>query len=249
MTRLVLLPGLDGSGVLFRPLLAYIPSALTPIVCSYPPTKRLGYPELIELVLQQLPADEPFVLLGESFSGPIAIQIAARRPAGLRGVVLCGTFVQCPLGPIWSWLRYLVFRGMFLGFTRFAQAKALLGGYATDELRRLQREALSQVLPSVLAYRVRQVLQVDVRDEFKSCPVPILDLRGNRDEVVWQRNARAIRSLRSDCRRANFDTPHLILQTKPMECAQEIDWFVRVICNEQNVPSSSSRGAKPRSGD
>lgn len=235
--RLVLLPGLDGTGVLFRPLLAHLPAEFHPLVIRYPPTERWGYAELLENIWDKLPANEPFVVLGESFSGPLALRIAARQPAGLRGVILCGTFARCPLGPEWRWLRYIVFSGMFLGWTRMAQVKALLGGYATVELRQLQREALSPVSAGVLAHRVREVLRVDVREALQTCAVPILDIRGNHDEVVWQRNAREIRSLRPDVRRVNLNAPHLILQTKPVECAYEIEWFLRAICAEQSASS------------
>lgn len=237
MMRLVLLPGLDGTGVLFRPLLAQLPVELVPLIISYPPTERLGYTELLDLVWSMLPANAAFVVLGESFSGPLALRIGARQPAGLRGVILCGTFAGNPLGPQWRVLRHLVFGWMFRGFTRFAQVKALPGGYATPELRQLQREALSPVSPGVLAHRVREVLRIDVRQELQQCAVPILDIRGNSDEVVWQRNAREIRSLRPDARRVNFEAPHLILQTKAVECAKEIEWFARVICVDQNPAS------------
>lgn len=232
--RLVLLPGLDGTGVLFRPLLAQLPAELIPIVISYSPTERLGYAALMEVIWNKLPTSEPFVVLGESFSGPLALRVASRQPSGLRGVILCGTFVRNPLGAEWTWLRHAVCGWMFYGMSRAAQVKALLGGYATPELIRLQREALSPVSTGVLSHRVREVLSVDVREELQRCTVPILDIRGNHDEVVWQKNAREIRSLRPDVRRVNLEAPHLILQTKPVECAKEIEWFTRVICANQN---------------
>ncbi len=36
----------------------------------------------MELVRAALPAGEPYILLGESFSGPIALALAAERPHG-----------------------------------------------------------------------------------------------------------------------------------------------------------------------
>jgi pimeloyl-[acyl-carrier protein] methyl ester esterase len=237
MMRLVLLPGLDGTGVLFRPLLSQLPREIVPLVISYPPTERLGYNELLEIICNKLPEQEPFVVLGESFSGPLAIKVAARQPAGLRGVILVGTFVRNPLGTEWNWLRHITFDWMFRGSSIISRTKMLVGGYGTRELIQLQREALEPVAPTVLAHRIREVLQVDARDELQKCAVSILDIRGNKDEVVWQKNACEIRTLRADVRRVNFDAPHLILQTKPVECAREIEWFVRVVCTEQNSPT------------
>ena len=77
MTALVLLPGMDGTGDLFAPLLSALPPALRTIVVRYPCDRPLGYAGRT-----RGPKDQPFVLLGESFSGPIAAAIAAaRRPA------------------------------------------------------------------------------------------------------------------------------------------------------------------------
>ena len=47
----------------------------------------------------QKAADEggDFVVVGESFSGSLALMLATRRPVGLRGVVLCASFVRFPL--------------------------------------------------------------------------------------------------------------------------------------------------------
>ncbi len=224
---LVLMPGLDGSGVLFRPLLERLPAEIVPQVITYPATTPLGYAKLLPIVMRGLPTSGPFVVLGESFSGPLALMVAAQQPSGLRGVILCGTFVRNPLGPRWGWLRHLVSPLLFRWHPHLAEAKALLGGYGTPELRRLLRAALSEVSPRVLAHRVREVLQVDVRAELQQCPVPLLDIRGTRDNVVPSRNAREIRTLRPDAHIADFVAPHLILQTQPEASARAIVEFVR----------------------
>ena len=80
MTALVLLPGMDGTGDLFAPLLSALPPALRTIVVRYPCDRPLAMPNW-RRTRARAPQDQPFVLLGESFSGPIAAAIAARRPA------------------------------------------------------------------------------------------------------------------------------------------------------------------------
>ena len=73
--RLVLLPGLDGTGLLFEPLLRALPKEIEATVIRYPGDQRLSYDELLEFLRDQLPRDTPFILLGESFSGPLAIRL------------------------------------------------------------------------------------------------------------------------------------------------------------------------------
>ena len=90
--KLVLLPGMDGTGELFDPFLASISGSFEPIVVDYPPNESFGYERLEEVARANLPADGPYVLLAESFSGPIAISIAASVPKGLVALVLCCHF-------------------------------------------------------------------------------------------------------------------------------------------------------------
>src|SRR6185369_2945536 len=95
-TRLVLLPGMDGTGILFEPLLEILPPELEAQVVSYPTHKPCGYEELAGLVAAALPKDGPFIILGESFSGPLAIMAAHAQPPGLKGIVLCASFARSP---------------------------------------------------------------------------------------------------------------------------------------------------------
>src|SRR5512143_111507 len=97
MSTLVLLPGLDGTGRLFGDFIAALGQDIDVIVASYPADTPLDYAELEPLVRAMLPTDRDYVLLGESFSGPLAISLAASAPPGLRGLVLCCSVARSPL--------------------------------------------------------------------------------------------------------------------------------------------------------
>jgi pimeloyl-ACP methyl ester carboxylesterase len=92
-TEIVLLPGLHGTGHLFADFARECPSAFVPRVIEYPCDRFLDYRELLPFVRDRLPQDSDFVILGESFSGPLAVMLAAGRPRRLRAVVLVATFV------------------------------------------------------------------------------------------------------------------------------------------------------------
>jgi pimeloyl-[acyl-carrier protein] methyl ester esterase len=103
----VLLPGLDGTGELFQSFLKVLPSSLTPQVVSYPTEQYLTYKELASLVRSVLLPQEPFVLLGESFSGPLSIKVAALSPPNLRAIILWASFVSNPVPlSLAGWLRF-----------------------------------------------------------------------------------------------------------------------------------------------
>jgi pimeloyl-[acyl-carrier protein] methyl ester esterase len=78
--RLVLLPGLDGTGELFAPFIDELGEIRSQVI-AYPADRAMNYAEHESCARSQLPMDEDFVLLGESFSGPVSIAIAAAPPA------------------------------------------------------------------------------------------------------------------------------------------------------------------------
>ena len=59
-----MLPGLDGTGLLFRPLIDALPIFIKPILVNYPTDKKLDYDDLLNLVIKVLPKEEPFILIG-----------------------------------------------------------------------------------------------------------------------------------------------------------------------------------------
>jgi len=229
IVKLILMPGMDGTGELFSPLLQALGNSLESSVLRYPTDEPLGYSELLARVRGELPKSGPFVLLGESFSGPLALMLAAESPPGLRGVILCASFATNPIRwlprPAAPLVRSFCFRLM----PRFAQVKAVLGRYQTSELRALLAKANSAVKPSVMAARARAILAVDVLEQFKACPYPILYLRGQRDRVVRKHVVKSLLLQRPALQVVMLPAPHLILQVAPKESVQAIHEFVRAV--------------------
>ena len=219
------MPGMDGTGLLFEPLIAALPASCPSSVLSYPLDEPLGYDELLPLARKALPEDGPFVLVAESFSGPLALKIAAEAPAGLSGVVLSATFVKNPIWWAPRGLRHVVRATAFRFFARFTQLKALLGGYGTPELQRLLRQANSLVSPAVLASRVRSILAVNVVAELRACSVPILYIRGTHDRVVPEQSLNLILRERPSVQVVRLAGPHLVLQVQAVAAARAIESF------------------------
>jgi len=223
---LILLPGMHGSGHLFTPLLRVLPDFIKPVPVSYPPNQSLDYNGHLDIVMAALPVDEPFILLGESFSGPLALMAAARNPKGLCGVILCATFVTYPLRLPTLVADVLVSLGLFrLKLSRLF-IRILLGARASGELRRLFVQALTEVRPEVLAARAKAVCGVDASAELRHCPVPILVIQSGNDRVVSRECSEQIRYLRPDADVVVINGPHLILQCAAAEAVREIKRFV-----------------------
>ncbi len=141
---LLLLPGLDGTEVLFGPLVAALPPWIRPRVVTYPPRGATGYADLLPLVEASVEPTADFFVLGWSFSGPLALMLAARRPDRARGVILCSSFVRPPRR-VPSWVRSATV-GPTVGLVRLARrAPARLFGTGEKRLAEAQAVAWSRV--------------------------------------------------------------------------------------------------------
>src|SRR5262245_1108349 len=167
---------MDGTGRLFAPLLRMLPPTLTAQVVSYPPHEPLSYAGLLPLVEAAASQGGEFVVVGESFSGPLALMLAARRPSGLRGVVLCASFVRFPL-PVPEWWLGVMQPWVFRFRPHRLISWVLLGRDRRGELGGLLGEAVRAMTGEVIAARARAVMTVDVTAELRACPVPVLYLR------------------------------------------------------------------------
>ncbi|MBT9291247.1 alpha/beta fold hydrolase [Prosthecodimorpha staleyi] len=225
--RCILLPGLDGTGQLFERFLAVLPPDLAPDVVAYPADRPLGYDDLIPLVEARLPRDEPFAIVAESFSGPLAIRIAARRPPGLVALVLVATFVQHPVPWLPAALAPLARPFLFRLPPFVAPIRWFLAGENGDELAAEVARVVRRVAPAVIARRVREALTVDARAELAAVAVPILIVSARRDRLLGPGAARSLARLRPDAAHCEIDAPHMLLQRRPREAADAVAPFLR----------------------
>jgi len=224
----VLLPGLDGTGILFADLISALRPTLKVNIARYPTDRFLSYSELAPCVKEVLPSNSPFLLVAESFSTPLAVMLAATCPPSLAGLVLCAGFVTNPMAS-WTLLvrvlaRPLLFR---LSPPRFALEHFLIGADSPDALESGVRQVLRSVNPEVLAGRVRAVLRSDTRKDLAQTNIPVMYIRAESDRLVRAESFREIQSLRPDTMLALIPGPHLILQREPQRAAEIIVRFIK----------------------
>lgn len=220
--HLVLLPGLDGTGRLFWRLKKELGDGIAVTTIRYPDDARVGYEELVPYVRERI-GDEPCVVLGESFSGPIAVALAASRPQQVRGVIMAATFLRIPY-PSWivraaaavepsAWARPLV--------------NFILKGFRSDPELQAEIGRIMKELPaSVRARRLREVAQVDVSQAYLALRCPVLVLQARGDWLVTGRQLRAVTKLKDHAEVRTFPGAHMLLQTNAAAAAQDIKDFL-----------------------
>jgi pimeloyl-ACP methyl ester carboxylesterase len=240
MTAIVLLPGLDGSGTLFADFIAALGKEFSPIVVSYPNDQDLNYQALEEWARARLPVNQAYLLLGESFSGPIAVSIAASHPPGLIGVILSCSFVRNPVPvfhPLKRMLGLLPLKNKLMT-TIFSR---LLAGKLSARVRKEMRQALERVAAHTVRTRLRAVLETDYSNKLRQIEVPILYLKASRDHVVPARAVKHIQALVPSVQVVTFKGPHLLLQTLPHEVATIVRNFSAQLTSTHQESGSKAR--------
>ncbi|MCP5023160.1 MAG: alpha/beta hydrolase [bacterium] len=221
--HLILLPGMDGTGDLFAPLVDELIGAKVSVI-SYPSKDCLGWEPLLQFIRQAIPRDEPITLVAESFSGPLGIMLAARKSHNVRALVLCASFASSPLP---RWLRHVPVPGFALkALPRFVVQSLLLDSTSSSEQVATIHRCVKSVPPKILAGRFRMIQQVDVRSDLREVHLPILYLAGRKDRLVPKRCSNEITGSHAGSSRVILDGPHLLLQSSPEPAANEIRKFL-----------------------
>lgn len=224
ITRLVLLPGLNGSSTLFSPLLKHLDPALKVQTLSLPTQGRQDYQSLAEWVGNQLD-ERPFALLGESYSGPLAYRLAQGSPPGLRGVIFAASFLSRP-HPLLMLARYLP---LAKGLLKQSELLRLLcvGQSASAALIELLQQEI-EALPHALL-RARLASLNDLQAPTGCISLPALQLLPNQDRMVTRSAATSLHQHCSQLRQVAIDGPHFLLQSQPQACARAIECFIETL--------------------
>jgi pimeloyl-[acyl-carrier protein] methyl ester esterase len=224
----MLLPGLDGSGQLFDRFIAALPTGLRALPVPIPHEQFLSYNELLPMVASAAPRTEPFALLEESFSTPLAIAYAATKPQNLVALILCAGFVRKPAKGASLFVGTVAGPWVFaLKPPRFILEYLLVGHDSPDDLIDGVRRALRRVPADVLRSRFREVLKCDARNALSVTTVPIMYLRAENDRLVPASCLSDVLQIRPDTISATISAPHMLLQREPNKAAEVVLAFLQ----------------------
>lgn len=217
---LVLLPGLDGSGLLFSPLISALGADFDCRVLALPNDGEQNQAKLAQRLLPQLPTQR-FVLLGESFSGAIAAEIAASQPPGLAGAIFVATFLQPPrplllrMPKALFWLGWRLHRPLAALWWPFC-------GYRKDAATRtLVLQSLQSLSWLILWQRIQAIRTLRMGEQPIACPA--IGIHAQHDCLVPSSAKGQLNRLASQC---VIKGPHFLLQSEPRLAARTIrDWL------------------------
>jgi len=218
--KIVLLPGLDGTGVLFKPFIDALPNEIDIQVISYPPNTKLSYQQLTEFVMNQLPKEQ-FILVGESFSGYIAYQVSLCKPKNLKLVVFVATFLESPRPFLLALFRFFPRRLVLSVPTTTYIMKYIFFGLAVNKvLIELFRDSMNQVSPKILSYRLEEISKLP--STYRYSEVKSIYIQATNDKLVPKKCVESFRKSFKNIIVIPIEGSHFILQSNPSACAEVI---------------------------
>lgn len=218
--KIILLPGMDGTGKLFEPLLSLLPAST--IVISLPQSGSQAYEFLAAHIAERLPNEE-FIIVAESFSGPIAALLAEQALENLKGIVFVATFLSCPK-PV---LVYLAKMLPLKSLLRIPFAKALISRYLLAGFNyTLFSAALKDVSNSTLKERLNSISTLHMVKNNSN--LRALYLSASCDYLVSSNQIglfqKSFPNLQVEC----VQGTHFLVQSNPKACSEFIRKFVGI---------------------
>lgn len=221
--KIVLLPGLDGTGDLFQWLIPHL-DGIDLQVESLPQEGPQDYASLTALLAERMPKDEPFVLLAESFSTPIAVELAQHNK-NIQAVIFVAGFLSKPRHfSLRLAKRYLGKKQLLRPWVKWLGARWIFKKQASQDVLAAFYDCLHKLDNKILRARLASISRL------KPHPIklqqPCLYLRPHMDVLVTHNTLAEFVQTCPKLQVMGFDAPHFILQTQSHSAAQRIREFI-----------------------
>lgn len=220
---------MDGTGNLFSPLLR----ALSNFDCELirlPETGAQDYASITRYVKEKLP-EEDFIIVAESFSGPIAAALAKEGIDSLKGVIFVATFLSAPSRILLAIAQILPLKLLSnLPFAKHFHKALFIGAGASNELMHLFISTVRS-LPSVLI-KARLSSMHSLAFSADKIELPVGYIQAASDKLVSADKFIEFDNYFNNIHIRKIEGPHFILQANPKECAVAITELVNLLTRQ-----------------
>lgn len=181
---------------------------------------------MAELIIAQLPKHEKYILIAESFAGPLAIKIGSRRPSNLMAIIFAASFAKKPN----KLPEQLSIFAKFIPFSSTILSRMIrpitFGRWGNKELDTLVHVALNRVSRNVIINRINSLMHIDEIHKLRDLNLPMLYVRPTSDRLVNRNALQAMVNVNSTIEITEIQGPHFILQCQPQLCINMITDFI-----------------------
>ncbi len=221
---LVLLPGLDGSGAFFAPLIAALPTDTQIQVIAYPPDEVMSLNAYADHVAERLPR-APTVVLAESFSSLVLLQLLSRQAyPQVQAVIFSAGFAKAPQPNLPRIAPLLPIAARMLPLSPMWATQYFCIDTAHKALAKQIMQQMQALSAAVLSQRLRILA---APPSFSPQPLPATLLQAEHDRLVSADAGLALTAHFPALNVVRIPGPHMLLQTRAAECAYYIQQIIK----------------------
>lgn len=217
--KIILLPGLDGTGMLFKGILKVLPKTLDIQVFCLDELEGDSYAKKAQYLAKHLQSTELFIV-AESYSGPIAYELCNLLGSNVKQIVFLASFISAP--SLLSRYAYLI--------PTFALQASKLNIWLLNKMGFAGSGSESQVLDvfksisfankAKLKNRLQNISRLSKPKNLHATPV--VYIKPTNDLLVNKRAVDEVKSVFNNTKVVTIFGGHFIAQTHPLECADII---------------------------
>lgn len=217
--KVILLPGLDGTGLLFKELLEALPSHFDIVVISLDDLSGSRYIEQAEELADRY-SDDEVMLIAESYSGRLAYEWCGLPNSSVQVVVYLASFISSPslLSKFAGYLPLSLLKSHRLN--HYLLGKVGFSGIGCSELHEQVFESLQRADKRKLKQRLNNIAQLDMPTTTHT--IPCVYIQPSHDYLVGKKAVAEVASLFNDLEVVKLNGGHFIAQLAPQECAKII---------------------------
>jgi pimeloyl-ACP methyl ester carboxylesterase len=210
--KILLIPGMDGTGELFKPLLDELPNNVdTQVVCLN--SLKTQTPKEQASEIASLIGNDEVIILSESYSGYIAYHLSLLSNVNIKHIVFAASFLENPtwlsrfnnLLPL-NLVRSGLIPDIILSSTLFAQRN-------NKELVKLFISSLELISNSMLRQRLKVITNLVRPTELLS--VPCTYVQASNDYLVSKKSVDVFKKLCININIVKVRGGHFIVQSNP----------------------------------
>jgi alpha-beta hydrolase superfamily lysophospholipase len=228
ISKLVLLPGMDGTGELFEEFLSNFDGDY--IVIPLPQSGSQDHVFLANIIKEQLPTED-FVLLAESFAGGIIPELLRQNNPHLKGVIFIASFLSSPNQLLLSIAKFLPIKSLASApLSTIFHKFLLLGQGASKELLSKFITVTKSIPDLVLKNRLEVMSQQ--RLPITTSDIPSIYIKALSDRLITSQKGREFTKVFSNIKYIEIEGPHFILQAQPKESARLVTEAISLILKD-----------------
>ena len=217
--KILFLPGLDGTGLLFEDLLAQLPTTVDVEVISMDELSGSSYVEQAKEIATNVRGAK-ILLVAESYSGRVAYELCELLGSNIKGIVFIASFIETPstISKLARFIPVMLLKPHSASI--WLLGKVGFSGFGNERLIRRVFSSISVADKTKLKSRLINI--ANLSSASKKHTTPIVYIRPSHDWLVDTKAVETVCTVFTSAEVVTLQGGHFIAQSDPSGCTNVI---------------------------